>query len=311
MSSRSRRPICLRSVVVGAVVALAANTSAASAETANMAPSRAKPPATESALLFFNGGFKTCNLSKWRDFHDAWLTATPPGFAVGASPSFNGCTAKVNVTNQASTSVSGDASMLWEGNGSNSYQLPWLQDGSDTWFRMQVLFPDSTNPAYPGRFTVAPIGGGWDTIEAWHAAPGAGYSTYVGIDPGRPPCLTFRLVGGPAANQTFTHVYQTNRASHHRVPLRYNHWYDIVVHLVFGTTSETGFAQWWVDGILQYSEHVPTMSYLPDGSVPGVGHEVGLYRGPSRTDTDNIYIAGVSVGPTPPARSLPLSRTRR
>ncbi|MEJ7567613.1 MAG: heparin lyase I family protein [Gaiellaceae bacterium] len=202
------------------------------------------------------------------------------------------------MTNQQSTSTTGDGSMLWEGDGSNSYQLPWLQNGSDTWFRMRVLFPDGTNAAYPGKFTLSPLGG-WDTIQSWHSAPGAGYSTVVGVHPdtGGVPVLMFRPVGGDVSGQTFTYVYQTDGTGQ-RIRLKYNHWYDIVVHLKFGTTSSTGLAEWWVDGIGQYSGQVPTITTTVTGTTPGVGHEVGLYRGPSRSDTDTLYIDGVVTGPT-------------
>jgi hypothetical protein len=260
-------------------------------------PSTPPPTNTPSTSAFFNGDFNTCDLSQWPDVHDAWLNASSPGFVVGPSPSSNGCAARVNVTNQESSSTSGDGSYLWEGNGTNSYQLPWLQNGSDTWYRMQVLFPDGANPAYPGKFTPSVVSSGWDIVEEWHSASGAGYSTTVGVWGSSPPCLMLRVVGGDASNQAMEWVNQQD-GTDLDVPLKYNHWYDILVHSVYGTTAQTGSIEWYVDGVLQYAAHVPTITYLADGSVPGVSHEVGLYRGPSRTDTDTIYIDGVADGPS-------------
>jgi len=201
------------------------------------------------------------------------------------------------VTNQASTSSSGDGSYLWEGNGSNSYQLPQNQNGANTWYRMQVLFPDGTNTAYPGRFKPSVISSGWDIFEEWHSAPGAGYSTTLGVWGSNPPCLMLRVVGGNTSSQAMQWVHQQDGTGQD-VPLKYNHWYDILVHSVYGTTAQTGYIEWYVDGALQYAAHVPTITYLSNGSVPGVSRQVGLYRGPSRTDTDTIYIDGVTDGPT-------------
>jgi hypothetical protein len=124
--------------------------------------------------------------------------------------------------------------------------------------------------------------------------PGGGVS-------GDPATLLLRPVGGlDPYNQTFTRLYQTNglpQTQANRVPIRYNHWYEVVTHIVFGTTSQTGRVEWWVDGVQQTSADVPTITQV-GSSVPGVGHQVGLYRGPSRSDTDTIYIDGVRVGPT-------------
>jgi len=68
--------------------------------------------------------------------------------------------------------------------------------------------------------------------------------------------------------------------------------------MVFGTSSQTGLAEWWVDGVLQSSVHVPTISYCSNSVVPGVSHQVGLYRGPSMSYADTIYIGGVVDGAT-------------
>lgn len=253
----------------------------------------------------FIGNFDTGDLSQWRDFHDAHLTdQSPPGFEViNDANGFSGPYARNTVTNAPGSSATGDASVLWEGNGSNSYSLKHLQNRSDSWFRMQVLFPDGTDSRWAGRFRVWPTGsGGWDIFQEWHSAPGAGYSTAVGVHNNLAGgVLVFRPVGGlDPDNQVFTHLYQRNGGSTD-IPLRFNHWYDIVVHLRFGTTAQTGLAEWWVDGVLQHRRAVPTITRRADGTVPGVGHEVGLYRGPSQPYTDTIYLDGGYSGPHRPA----------
>lgn len=199
----------------------------------------------------------------------------------------------MNVTNAAGSSSSGDASYLWEG---GNYNLPWLSNGADTWFRMQVAFPDGTNPAFPGRFTHSVISSGWDMFMEWHSAPGAGYSTYVGVWGSSPPCLMLRVAGGNAASQTMEWIHE--RAGGVDKPLQYNHWYDILVHQVLSDSASAGYIEWWVDGVQQYAAHVPTISRTSSGTVPGLSLQTGLYRGPSRTDTDTIYVDGVQAGPT-------------
>jgi hypothetical protein len=248
----------------------------------------------------FVGDFDTCDRSQWHDFHDAHLSSATPGVQVERPDSRSaGCHARIRVTDQGdSSSRTGDGSMLWEGNGDNAYVLPHLQPKSDTWFRMQILFPDDRDPAHPGTFTPAPAGG-WDIVEEWHEPPGAGYSSVVGVqrDAQGRPALGFRPVGGPASSQVFTYWLQTDGTAR-PVGLQANHWYDIVVHIVFGVTRGTGFAEWWVDGVRQNAQHVPTLTSWADGSVPGVGHAVGLYRGPREFVTDTLYLDGVVDGPT-------------
>jgi hypothetical protein len=144
----------------------------AEAVAAHAADTSATAPQT-----YFAGGINTCDLSQWVDRHDASLNSSAPGVIVRRSGhGFDGCYAKVSVTHRAATSASGDTSSLWVGDGSNSYALPWRQNGAEAWFRTQVLFPDGRVPAYPGRFTPsrgAGFGSGWDMVLEWHAADGA------------------------------------------------------------------------------------------------------------------------------------------
>jgi hypothetical protein len=227
-------------------------------------------------------------LSQWSDLHDAQLGINPPGFVVGNAPSFGLCSSRVNVTNVTSTSSSGDASFLWAG---GNYNLPWLAKGSDTWFRMQVAFPDGTNAAFPGKFVHSVMSSGWDIFMEWHAAPSAGYSTTVGVWGSDPPRLMLRPVGGAMPSQTFAWIRDTNA-------LQYNHWYDIVVHQVFSDDPNVGYIEWYVDGVQKYAAHFPTLTRRTDGTVPAVSLQAGLYRGPSRSDMGTIYIDGVRAGTT-------------
>jgi Polysaccharide lyase len=265
----------------------------------------ALPPPPLPSSLFFNGDFNTGDLSQWNDFHDAHLSRTPPGIQVVSSPSVSGAAAKVNVIQAPDTSQWGDATYLWEGSGSNAYSLPYLQNGRTTWFRFQVAFPDGTNPAFPGKFT--PASGAISLIEEWHTNPGIvpnAYSSFIGLDhsggPGGRPSLIFQTRGGAGEGEMHRY-YQTDGAQQtaaNRQALKYNHWYDIVTRITFGPTAQTGSIEWYVDGVAQTPANVPTIAVAANGSVPGLGHQIGHYRGPSHPGLDVIYIDGLMVGPT-------------
>lgn len=252
-------------------------------------------PAAAAAPVNFRGDFGSCDLSQWPyPQYSAYI-------AEGKTTVWNvagGCSGRLRVDNQTNASAMGDAVMLWE-DAQNPYEnpKPWLTNGADTWFRMRILFPSGANAAYPGRFTPAPVGwidpvygpqSGWDVIEAWHTAPGAGYDNIVNLNPatGR---LELRLVGGPVAAQIWRYLPGP--------PLAFDRWLDIVVHLRLSVTA--GFGEWFVDGVPYGALATPTMTVRTDGTVPPVGHSVGLYRSSkTRTDTDTVYLDDVLVGPT-------------
>lgn len=264
-------------------------------------------PSIGTAPPFFVGDFDTGDFSQWRDFHDAHLDGSPPGFEVVASPRYGmGHAARVNVTDRPDSSIGGDLSMLWDGDTKNSYELPYLQDGQTTWFRMQFAIPDGSDPSFPGSLTPSP--GSWAMIYVWHTNPyrvATAYSSYLGIHwgkntPSDPATILFRPAGGPDRGK-LTYLYQTNgleQRQANRVPLRFNHWYDVAIRITFGSTAGTGSVRWWVDGVQQTSADCPTIAVATDNSKPGVGHEIGFYRGPTKPYVDSMYVDGVTAGPT-------------
>jgi hypothetical protein len=259
--------------------------------------------------LYFNGDFETGNLSQFVDFHDAHLTGSPPGVQIHAPGFSSFYCARLNILDRPDSSVYGDLAMLWDGDGNNSYQLPYLQEGQTTWFRLQILFPDGTDPQYPGN--VWPAAGSFGIFYTWHTNPyvvPTAYSTYIGLHGGNgikgasgdPISILFRPVGG-AGEGTFTYLYHTNgapQAQENRVPVVWNHWYDIVARITFGKTAVTGSVEWYVDGVAQTGANCPTIAIAGDGSVPGVGHEAGYYRGPTKPGTEVVYIDGMRAGPS-------------
>lgn len=257
--------------------------------TENAAPP--PPPPPPPGTLYFVGDFDTGDLSQWNDFHDAQLHRSPPGVQVVFHPD-GGHMAKFTVIQAPDTSQWGDATVLWEG--PPSYGLSYLQSGQTTWFRYQMLFPNNTDPDYPGTYT--PTAGTIALIHEWHTNPSVAtnaYSSFIGVThEGSPHCIIFQTRGGPGEGEM--HRFHQQNGGSSRIPLQYNHWYDIVNRITFGTTSGTGSIEWYIDGIHQGTHSVPT--YPSAGG--GLGHEIGLYRGPSHVGTDTLYIDGVRVGPT-------------
>jgi hypothetical protein len=361
VKSHAFRYLVLLLVSMGAASSAASGSAQASAPTANVTPlpdsaspkARSKSigsagpkkptrspartiSATPSRSPFFNGHFSTGNLSQWPNKEGMNLSTTPPGVSVVSTPA--GYAAKVIVEPSfTSASGSGPSTTMWEGSGTNTYNLPWQQAGSNTWFHARYLFPDGTAGNYPGKFTPMPTAGyaaDWDVLMEWHSAPGAGYSTYIGVyGPGKglPPHLELHPVGNDTqstyieTNQTQTkipgrclpsrgspaptHRRRPRPRAHrkqvkppspcgHRLPLKYNHWYDILVRVKFSTDPTVGRIDWYVDGNLRFSDSIATMNKATDGTTPGVAFENGLYRDSGTTQTDTIYIQGIKVGPT-------------
>lgn len=270
------------------------------------APPPPPPPPPPPSGLYFNGDFETGNLSQFNDFHDAHLNRVPPGFQVVARPDGGGYMARVNVQDGPDTSTYGDLAMLWEGNGGNAYSLPYLQLGQTTWFRLDFLIPNNTDSRYPGSYRPDP--GAFGIMHTWHTNPGVvptAYSTNMGPFGGGgvgntsdPACLRLHVRGGPgegiATGATF---YQTDGAAQtqaNRKPLKFNHWYSSVIKLKFGTDASTGHVEWYVDGVLQVNASVAT---YPSGGG-GLGHEAGLYRGPTKPGLEVVYIDNMRSGPT-------------
>lgn len=245
---------------------------------------------------FFTGDFETGDLSQWGylgDAHGATLVRRP---TFSSSSRF---ALRCQTTDVPDSSVSGDACIVQP----NSDDLPWANDGGDAWFRAQVLFPSGRHAAYPGMFTLSPPGG-WNVIMQWHNSPCEACppsylspTVSVGRDARGRPALRFRMVGGNAAQPTYTYAM-------HPTPLRRDRWYDVVVHIRWSPDPGRGLAEWFVDGRRLLSKPLATLFRLPDGSISRTTFGVGHYR-LTVPWTDTVYIDGVTVRASPP----PIART--
>ena len=276
-------------------------------------PPTTTPPEPPTGA-YFRSDFSSGTLAGWGSMHDAHQSGTDADPACSPAPpaGIKGIevvnqVAKANAVKwKTDSSTTGNGSVLWE---PGDYSNAWYQQGADTWHRWRVLFPDGTAADHPGKFVVSPLGG-WDTIRSWHANNGVlprAYSTFLGVHPewgyaGSPGPLWFRPCGGVDQDTLiYQNYYQTDGAPNteaNRIPIRFNHWYEIVIHIKFGTTATTGLAEWWVDGIQQPGGACPTIVGNPGATTPGVAGSLGLYRGPAGADmTSSIWTTSLS-GPT-------------
>jgi hypothetical protein len=237
----------------------------------------APTPRLRKPRVFWSDGFERGNLSKWpRIEGDVRITDRPTFSSKYA--------AKVTTTNASDSSAAGDSSYLE----TDSYTLPWEMNGANAWFRMRVYLPSR-------QFTPADSSSGWDMFMEWHNSPGCSwagckeYSPYFGLAKNGKHLL-LRWVGGDSEKPTFTSVTDGRR-------LRYNHWYDMVVHAVLTPDPKVGFVAWWVDGRRIFSRRLATLFRRPDGSISSVELEVGHYRS-TEARTDVNYIDGIVVGST-------------
>ena len=91
----------------------------------------------------------------------------------------------------------------------------------------------------------------------------------------------------------------------HPVPLKYNHWYDILVHVKWDYTS-SGLVEYWLDGAKAVTYNGPTLFWFADnnpnfaGASAGPGQTYwmeGYYRG-SGSSTESVYHDAAEIGPT-------------
>ena len=108
---------------------------------------------------------------------------------------------------------------------------------------------------------------------------------------GQNPRLALRLAGGSCSSPTYQSIALPSNS------LLRGHWYDLVFHFVWSTSSTTGLAAWWVDGQQEVSTHFPTLFTRPDGSAST--NSFGLYNYRMAANwTDSIDYDHVRIGST-------------
>lgn len=100
------------------------------------------------------------------------------------------------------------------------------------------------------------------------------------------------------------------RRIYSRRKLRYNHWYDIVMHEIWSPDPAQGLIAWWVDGRLIFSKHVADLWQRPDGSYDHVNFDFNNYRQHASWDS-TVYYGRTEIGPTRRSVAFPRTPTDR
>ncbi len=209
-----------------------------------------------SGSLYFGDDFESGITSPWSES--------------GASNQFalvSGWTGKaVQLTDYGSSSsgagsAGSQMSALWF---NGNYALAHASQGQDTWYHLKLYFPS----------TYQPTTGQWNWAVEWHidgttqSSCSSAVSVALGVYTdypvvtnayGKNPRLALRLAGGSCSSPTMQSIQLPSNS------LQRGHWYDLMFHFVWSTSSTTGLAEWWVDGSQQVSTHFPTL-YSRNGS---------------------------------------------
>jgi hypothetical protein len=164
---------------------------------------------------------------------------------------------------------------------------PHGAQGDDTWYRVHLRIPSCCYSPTPGD---------WNWLVIWHndlhTSSYGIKSPALGLfnDSGRQR-IVLRLSGGLTSSPTY------NSTSCVLPTVSYDHWYDLVFHFAWSTTS-SGKAEEWVDGAQVCSVGGPTLFTNPDGTISENAlfgmynyHLAAAYD--MRADFDSV-----SVGPT-------------
>jgi Polysaccharide lyase len=269
--------------------------------------SAARPAASpDAATLHFRGDFESGDFSQWPGLYDLGPKYRPEqSLSRVVDHPAGGKMARIVVSESLApgNSRSGRMSML-----NHDINQPWEREGAETWYRVRLLLPSGRHSHYPGRFhAVQPVKGGWNTFLSWHEyrvgsqSPAFGVSTWC-------RCLQMKWVGGRG---TVYYIDDKNPRTGGRVPLRFDHWYDILFHVKWSGSPRVGYAEIWADGRKWFG---PRMHGLParwatlwrhaNGRPAYTYATVGHYRrnlrqlGMRNYGDDTVYVDDFLVGPT-------------
>jgi hypothetical protein len=168
------------------------------------------------------------------------------------------------------------------------------RNGQENWVHFRVMLP--------GGGAYVPTVGEWNWLHESHND--SKFLNFAGVSElpelaigvanyaGAPyPMLFMRILGGQDLNPPPpTYVFDGSA-------LRYDHWYDMVLHVIWSPDPSTGLVEWWMDGKLMYSHHVADLWQRPDGSYDQTEFELNNYR--LHADWNStVYYSKVAIGPT-------------
>ncbi len=243
---------------------------------------------------YFVGNAESGDLSQWPSLDNAHSTAVvrAPRIEGGHAYRFR------VVPGQVDASIGGDMAYL-----DHPRDRPWEQEGANTWYRFRYLFASGSKRRLPGMFKPNRTPAGWNMIAEWHEPGCCEASPYLGVRFSGRGALMLRWVGGPKDASTWIWVYDAK-------PLLYDHWYDMVVHVLWSSDPTKGFVEWWADGRKVFPPRngrdvygKPIPSRFPTlWSVDGTSRipwlEWGHYRGKDVDWIDTTYGDDFRIGPT-------------
>jgi Polysaccharide lyase len=159
----------------------------------------------------------------------------------------------------------------------------------DTWYRFHVRLPTGYQPTPGLQNTIWEAHVDGKTESEMNSLGNHAYSTLIGIQgqgtacPGAPqfcstagtqPRFFFQVPGGPTTasdSQTFKRYYPLPVNS-----VILNHWYDVVVHVRWSSSSTGGWFQCWLDGTKVLDVTTATL-YTRQNGTRSYSQNVGLY----------------------------------
>ena len=200
-------------------------------------------------------------------------------------------------SNFASSVAPADRVDLW--NNARSYTGT---EGQETWEHFRVMFPSAQD-----SYKAAP--GNWNWIVQHHND--SKYKAFVdsgAIQPERPELAIgidtgAKLRNGKQAPELFMDIrggddkhQGPDTKVYAGAPLLYDHWYDMLIHLIWSHDQKKGLVEWWLDGNSLYSQHVANLWQRPDGTIDHVNFEFSNYRVHANWNS-TVYFSKVKIGP--------------
>ncbi|MFL5290484.1 MAG: polysaccharide lyase [Myxococcales bacterium] len=169
----------------------------------------------------------------------------------------------------------------------------WEDEGSDRWYRWQMMWPENYVGSYPKWDELGTPSSrspaGW--VVEWH------HDANGGVETGSAP-LYF---GANDTNIKMCLVDQATSACRENLdlaPLQRGHWHDVVMHAKWSSDPSVGFLEIWVDGKNVLPKHMTANKY------PGMRNYMlaGLYRNghigdPDLLNPDGSHVYGTDGAP--------------
>ena len=195
----------------------------------------------------------------------------------------------------AALSAAADRVDLW-----NNARPYMGQAGQETWEHFRILFR-SNGDSYK------PAPGNWNWLVQHHNDNG--YQPFLNrgdIRPERPELAwgvdtRSKLPGGRQGEQLFMvirggddrHSDELESWVYPDSALRYDHWYDMLVHIIW--SDQRGAVEWWLDGRLICSQQTATLWRRPNGATDHVNFEFSNYRVHAAWSS-TVYFSKVKIG---------------